>query len=303
MSAPDRVFGIPAGIFAMGLWVTATALEASMMGVLRHIGTGLDSLQIVFMRCLFGLVFFLPFILRSATAMHTTRLPTHLLRALVQVVSMMLWFMAIPLIPLAEIAALSFLAPLFATIGAIFILKEKVGWRRSSAMAVGFAGVLVLLRPGFTEINAGSFMIIGSASLWALALLIIKSLSRTDNAALMTAWSNLLLTPITLVPALFVWQWPTTEQWLLMALVGFSASCSHMAMGLAFRLADASKVLPMDFSRMLWTAIVGYIFFAQTPTIFTFIGGFMIFAAATYVTIREARLARRAAAEAAILRE
>jgi len=104
-----------------------------------------------------------------------------------------------PLIPLAEIAALSLLAPLFATIDAIFILKEKVGWRPS--------------------------------------------------------------------------------------------------------LADVSKMLPMDFSHMLWTAVVGYIFFAQTPTILTFIGGFMIFAAATYVTIREAHLARRVATEAAILRE
>lgn len=298
MNASRHVLGIPASVFAMGLWVTATALEASMMGIIRSIGSfgvTLDSLQIVFMRCLFGLIFFLPFILRSATAMHTTRLPMHMLRAFLQVVSMALWFSAIPLIPLAEIAALGFLAPLFATIGAMFILKEKVGWRRGLAMGVGFAGVIVLLRPGFADVNTGSLMIIGSASLWALALLSIKSLARTDNAALMTAWASLLLTPITLVPALFVWQWPTLEQWLLMMVVGFSASCSHMCMGFAFRLADVSKVLPMDFSRMLWTAIVGYLFFAQIPTIFTFIGGFMIFGAATYVTIREARLARRAA--------
>ncbi|MDF3075355.1 MAG: rane protein [Alphaproteobacteria bacterium] len=187
MSERHGIFGIPATIFAMGLWVTATALEASMMGVLRYIGTGLDPLQIVFMRCLFWLVFFLPFILRSTKAMHTTRLRMHLGRAGLQVVSMLLWFSAIPLIPLTDIAALSFLAPLFATIGAMFILKEKVGWRRGLAMAVGFAGVIVLLRPGFEAVNAGSLMIIGSASLWALALLIIKSLSRTDSPALMTA--------------------------------------------------------------------------------------------------------------------
>lgn len=302
MSAPERMFGLPAGVLAMGLWCFATALEASMMGIIRSI-PDLHSLQIVFMRCLFGLIFFLPFILRSATAMHTTRLPMHGLRAILQVVSMALWFMAIPLVPLAEIAALGFLAPLFATIGAILILKEKVGWRRSLAMAVGFAGVLVLLRPGFTEINAGAFMVIGSASTWAFALLTIKSLSRTESPVLMTAWVSLMLAPITLVPALFVWQWPTLEQWILMAIVGVSASCSHMCMGLAFKLADASKVLPMDFSRMLWTALVGYLFFAQTPTVFTFIGGFMIFGAATYVTIREARLARRAASEAIALRK
>ncbi len=302
MNPPARVLGVPASVFAMGLWVGATALEAAMMGVIRSLsdfGPPLDSLQIVFMRCLFGVAFFLPFILRSTTAMRTTRMPLHVLRASLQLVSTALWFMAIPLLPLAEIAALSFLAPLFATLGAILILKERVGWRRSLAMGVGFAGVIVLLRPGFETVNADFLYVIGSAFLWALALLTIKSLARTESPPLMTAWVSVLMLPLAAIPGILLWQPPSWEQWALMAVVGCVGSCAHMGIGLAFRLANASTVLPMDFCRMLWTALVGYLFFAQTPTVFTFIGGFMIFAAGTYVTLREARLAGRNAAETA----
>lgn len=296
MSDVKRVLGIPATVFAMGLWVGSTFLEASMMGVIRSIngfGPQLDSLQILFLRVLFGVVFFLPFILRSSRSMHTTRLPMHALRAFFQLTSTALWFMAIPLLPLAEIAALSFLAPLFATLGAMLILKERVGWRRSLAMGVGFSGVVVLLRPGFEEINTDFLYIVGSASLWAMALLTIKSLARTESAPLMTAWVSVLMLPFAAIPGLLVWQWPSWEQWAMIALVGCAASCAHMGVGVAFRLADASAVLPLDFCRMLWTALIGYLFFAQTPTVFTFVGGFMIFAAGTYVTLREARLARR----------
>lgn len=302
MSRPSHVLGVPASIFAMGIWVGATAMEASMMGIIRAVptfGPPLDSLQILFMRVLFGVAFFLPFILHRRRAIHTTRLPLHTLRAFLQVTSTALWFAAIPVLPLAEIAALSFLAPLFATLGAMLLLKERVGWRRGLAMAAGFSGVLVLLRPGFAAINADYLYVIGSSSLWAMALLTIKALARTESPAVMTAWASLLMLPFAALPGVLVWQWPSWEQWALMAVVGCVGSCAHMGLGLAFRLADASTVLPMDFCRMLWTALIGYLFFAQTPTVFTFIGGFMIFAAATYVTLREARLVRLRSAQAA----
>jgi drug/metabolite transporter (DMT)-like permease len=137
-------------------------------------------------------------------------------------------------------------------------------------------------------------MVIGSAVLWGFALLIIKRLTRVESPMRMTAIVTIMLTPLTLVPALFVWQWPTVEQWLLMALVGVSGSCSHMLMGTALKSADATAVLSMDFTRILWTSAIGFLFFAQVPTIFTFIGGAVVFGAATYVTLREAQLARQA---------
>jgi drug/metabolite transporter (DMT)-like permease len=289
-----RILGLPATPAAMAMWSFATLMEASMMGVLRFIGTALDPLQIVFMRCLFGMLFLLPMIVRSTGGLRIRHIGLHSGRTLLQFVSTLLWFASLTRIPLAEVAALSFLGPLVATVGAVLILRESIGWRRSLAMIAGFCGVLILLRPGFAEIKLGSLMVIGSAVLWGFALLIIKKLAGRETPMRMTAIVTIMLTPLTLVPALFVWQWPTTEQWLLMALVGVSGSCSHMLMGTAFKFADATAVLPMDFSRILWTSLIGYFFFAQEPTIFTFIGGAIVFGAATYVTLREAQLARQA---------
>ncbi|MEO8558305.1 MAG: DMT family transporter [Rhodospirillales bacterium] len=291
-----RLLGLPATPVAMAMWSFATLMEASMMGVLRYIGTALDRLQIVFMRCLFGMIFLTPLIMRSAGGLRIKHVKLHGARTILQFISMLLWFASLTLIPLAEVAALSFLAPLVATVGAVLILRESIGWRRGLAMIAGFTGVLILLRPGFTAINLGSLMVIGSAVLWGFALLIIKRLTQRETPMRMTAIVTIMLTPLTLVPALFVWQWPTTEQWLLMAVVGVSGSCSHMLMSTALKFADATAVLPMDFSRILWTSLIEFFFFAQEPTIFTFIGGIVIFAAATYVTLREAQLARQAPA-------
>jgi drug/metabolite transporter (DMT)-like permease len=289
-----RLFGLPATPVAMAMWSFATLMEASMMGVLRYIGTALDPLQIVFMRCLFGMIFLLPMIMRSAGGLRIRHVGWHGMRTVLQFISMLLWFASLTRIPLADVAALSFLGPLVATVGAVLILRERIGWRRSLAMVAGFGGVLILLRPGFTDINIGSVMVIGSAVLWGFALLIIKRLTRVESPMRMTAIVTIMLTPLTLVPALFVWQWPTVEQWLLMALVGVSGSCSHMLMGTALKSADATAVLSMDFTRILWTSAIGFLFFAQVPTIFTFIGGAVVFGAATYVTLREAQLARQA---------
>ena len=290
---------LPPVALGMMLWMLATLLESAMMGVIRHVANDIDPLQIVFLRCFFGLAFLGPWILRQITTTLTTaRFPFHALRALLQIVAMMFWFASVPRLPLADVAAIGFLAPLFATIGAVPILRERVGWRRSAALAVGFVGMLVLVRPGLRSVDAGVLMMLGSSLSWGAALLVIKSLSRTVHIGTMTAWVTVLITPFALVPALFVWQWPTTETWLLMALVGISGTCSHLLIGKAFQLTDASAVMPLDFTRMIWTSIIGWYFFGQNPDLWSWVGGAIVFGAATYITWRETLVARQKALDA-----
>lgn len=300
MSPPLRFLGLPATVAGMLMWLTATALEACMMGLIRHVvsapETALHPLQIVFLRAAFGLLFLAPWLLRSFRAtLRLTFIKRHVLRAVLQIMSMMTWFAAIALMPLADIAALAFIGPIFATIGATLLLGERVGWRRGLAMFGGFVGVLILVRPGLREFNLGVPLVLASAFTWGMTLLVIKSLSRHETAAAMTSWATILLLPLALVPAVLVWQAPTLEQWLCVAAVGALATSAQLLMGQAFRLADVSAVLPMDFGRMVWTTLVGYLFFAQYPDIFTWIGGAIVFGSATYVTLREAALARRSA--------
>ncbi len=278
----------------MGLWVAATMCETVMVGCVRIVSQDLHSLQVLFLRMFCGLLVLAPWFIRlGASGLRTTVFPLHALRSGLQIMAMTMWFASVPLVILADIAALSFLAPLFATAGAMLLLGERVGWRRGLALAVGFGGVLVIVRPG-DSFNIGWGLLVGAAACWAGALLVIKRMARSETPASMTAWVTLLITPLLAIPAAFVWRDPSWAQWGLMMVAGCAGTFTHLLMAQAFRHAEASAVLPMDFSRMIWITLLGYMLFSETPTWHVWVGGALIFAAATYVTLREARLARSA---------
>lgn len=283
-----------ATLAGMALWIAATVCETAMVGCVRVVSQDLHPMQVLFLRMACGLVVLAPWLLRlGAIGLRTTVFPLHALRAGLQLGAMSLWFVSVPLVTLADIAALSFLAPLFATAGAILLLGERVGWRRSLALLVGFGGVLVIVRPG-GDFNIGWASLIGAAALWASALLVIKRMARQETSTRMTAWSTLLITPVLVIPALFVWRDPSWAQWGLMMGAGVAGTATHLLMGQSFRYAEASAVMPMDFFRMVWITLLGYVLFSETPTWHVWLGGGLIFAAATYVTLREAAVARQA---------
>ena len=215
---------------------------------------------------------------------------THALRVTINFVSMAMFFYALSITPLAEVAALTFSAPIFATVLAIFIFKEVVGPSRWGAILIGFAGTLVILRPGFETINIGALLAMGAALLWGTAIIIIKDLGKTDSPLTITTYMVLLLIPISLVPALIVWEWPTWGQlgWLLV--VGTCGSIGHLLLNHALKQAPTNVVMPIDFARLIWVAIFGYFLFAETPGIFVWIGGAMIFASGLWIPHTENRL-------------
>lgn len=284
-----------ATLIGMALWVAATICETVMVGCVRVVSHDLHPLQVVFLRMFCGLLVLAPWFVRlGAQGLRTTVFPLHALRAGLQILAMVLWFASVPLVILADVAALSFLAPLFATAGAMLLLGERVGWRRGLALLVGFGGVLVIVRPG-SGFNIGWGLLIGAAAFWAAALLVIKRMARSETSPTMTAWATLLIAPVLLIPAVFVWRDPSWAQWGLMMIAGLAGTSTHLLMGQAFRHAEASAVLPMDFSRMIWITLLGYLLFDETPTWHVWVGAALIFAAATYVTLREARLAAASA--------
>ncbi|TXL71651.1 DMT family transporter [Vineibacter terrae] len=282
-----------ATLIGMALWVAATICETAMVGCVRIVSQDLHPLQVVFLRMFCGLVVLAPWLLRlGAAGLRTTVFRLHALRSGLQVMAMTMWFASVPLVILADIAALSFLAPLFATAGAMLLLGERVGWRRGLALLIGFSGVLVIVRPG-SSFNIGWGLLILAAVFWASALLVIKRMASSETSPCMTAWATILITPVLLIPAVFVWRDPSWTQWALMLAAGLAGTTTHLLMGQSFRYAEASAVMPMDFARMLWITLLGYMLFDETPTWHVWVGGALIFAAATYVTLREARLARR----------
>ncbi|HET6522227.1 MAG TPA: DMT family transporter, partial [Geminicoccaceae bacterium] len=203
---------------------------------------------------------------------------------------MLTFFLGVSLTPLATVAALSFTSPLFATLGAILLLKEAMGIRRWTGLILGFAGALVILRPGVDAIDPGALLIVLSSALWACALIDIKILARTESSLTITAWAGLFLTPLSLLAAVWFWRWPTAEELAWLALVGALGSIGQLSVAQALKELDATVVLPLDFTKLIWGASIGYLIFAEIPDVWTFVGGMLILASVTYIAYREGRV-------------
>jgi drug/metabolite transporter (DMT)-like permease len=263
--------------------------------VAEDAGNPLPPLEVVFLRNVFGVVALLPVFVRSGLRVfRTRRLKLHVARALVQSVGMVCFFTGLTLIPFAEVTALSFSAPLFATVLAIAVLGERVRIRRISALGLGFLGVLVVVQPGAGALSVGALLILGSSLMWAVAMTVIKSLSRTETSVTSTLYAGILMAPITLLPALHVWVDPSVGQLLWLLGIGAAGTLGHVAFAQAFKLAEMSAVLPLDFLRLVWASAFGYWLFAETPSLASWVGGLLIFASASYIAFRESSLARRA---------
>ena len=197
--------------------------------------------------------------------------------------------MALVLIPLAQISALSFTAPLFTTVTAVVVLGEVIRIRRITALAVGFAGTWIILRPGVVEVELGSILALLSALGWGASMVLVKILSRSDSAIGITFYGALFIAPISLIAAIPYWQTPTLAELAWMAAIAVFATLVHLCFNQAIKEADLTVLLPFDFTRLIWAAIVGYLVFAEAPSVWTWVGGAMIFVAGTYLAIREGR--------------
>ncbi len=202
------------------------------------------------------------------------------------------FFYALGMTPVARVTALSFTAPLFAAILSVLVLGEVFRLRRWTATLCGFLGTLVILRPGFAEIDLGSLLALGAALLWGCTLIVIKVLTRTESAMTITSYMNILLTLLSLVPALLVWRTPEGAQWVGLLAIGVLGTLGQVAITQSLKEADTGAVMPFDFFKLIWVAIMGYLFFAEVPGLFVWLGGAIVFASATYIAIRERRLAR-----------
>lgn len=270
-----------------------TGMQSAIRFVAEDTANPLHPLELVFFRNIFGVIAIAPVFMRSGlTILKTRRIGLHLSRAVIQSIGMMSFFVGLTLIPLTEVTALSFSAPLFATVLAIFVMGERVRIRRISALIIGFAGVLIVLQPGVGAVSTGALFIVVSSLIWAIAMTMIKSLSRTDSAVTSTLYAGLFMTPMTLVPALFVWTTPSLHQLMWLLLVGVAGTLGHVCFAQAFKLAEMSAVLPLDFLRLVWASLFGYFLFAETPGLYSWLGGLVIFGSASYIAFREAKLSR-----------
>jgi drug/metabolite transporter (DMT)-like permease len=273
----------------------ATFFFSTTNAIIRTLSSDLPPVEIAFFRSIFAVLLQLPFVVWYGMAsLKTARPELHVARGVLHAVSMILWFVALSMISLAEAAALEFAAPIMATTIAILFLGEVARMRRLIALAIGIIGVFIVVRPGFEAVTWGQILVLTSVALWAGCQLIIRELGRTDSAFVQGFYTVVIFVPITAVVAIPVWVWPTWTELGVSFIIAASSTIGIWFYGEAFRRAEMTAILPLESTKLIWGVLYGLVLFSEEPEILTLIGGVVIFSAAAYITIREAQLARRA---------
>lgn len=261
--------------FLMGLSVGMLACLDAIVKIINS--QGMHPFEIVFFRNVFGLVALLPFFMRIGFKELKTQRPMfHICRGGIHAAAMIMWFWALTVIPLADATALNFIMPVFASIGAIIFMNERSKLMRWVSVGIGFLGMLIILRPGFEEVDFGTWVVLCGAIFMAISKLMAKSLTRSERPSTIVAYMSLVLTFISFVPAVFVWTWPTSEIWLWLMITGFVGSLAHVIQAQSFKEGDVTLVEPAGFLRLIWAAAIGYIIFGEIPQIWSWIGAVVI---------------------------
>ncbi len=284
------VHGLSGNQRGMALMFVATIGLAAGQGMVRQVSAELHTFEIVFLTTLTGLPILLPWFVRHGLELfRTTRFGLHLVRTLIVVFGMTAWVHALAITPLATASALSFSAPIFATVLAVVVLGERVGGARWFAVFLGVAGMLVILRPGLIAVELGPLLAVTAALSRGVILIIIKVLSRTDSSVTILAYVMVLFVPLTLVQALLVWRWPSPEAWMWLVGIGVIGTGAMLMVTQAIKEAETSVVMPLFFFQLVWMSLIGFAFFGEIPSVFAWIGGAMIIASGTFIAYREAR--------------
>jgi drug/metabolite transporter (DMT)-like permease len=266
-------------------WMIMAGFCWTIMTILvRQLSADYSSFEILFFRNLVSVCILLPLAMRSGlSSLKTQRLPLHSLRALLSYIGVLLLFYGIANIPLPDVTALSFTQPLFVVVLAALILKEIVNGARWIAVIAGFVGLLVIVRPGVVAVELATILVLLSAFSYAVSNICVKRLMTTDTANQSVFYFNLLMLPIALVPALFVWVTPALADLPLFVAIGVNGTIAVYAYARSFTLADASAVMPFDFLRMPMAATAAFLLFSETGDIWTWVGSVIIFASSYFL--------------------
>ena len=273
------------------LVVSAAGSQSAMHAIVLFLSPSIHPFELAFFRSLFGFIVILPLLLRGGIDSVRTHQPRlQMLRGVVSIAAMMSWFYGLSMVPLAEAAALSFTNVIFGSLAAIIFLREKMTMARGIAVFIGFVGVLVILRPGFVQMDIGVVCVLFSALCWGCSVVIVKQLGRTDAAVSIVAWVGIQLSILSLPFALSVWVWPTMEEWLWLSLLGTLATIGHLCMVQGLKLTDAMTIFPLDFTRLIWASLFGLFIFSEWPDVWTFVGAGIIVISGTFMLYREDRI-------------
>jgi drug/metabolite transporter (DMT)-like permease len=277
------------------IWMVLTGLNfVAVTAIVKHIGNEVPAAQSAFLRYFLGLVFLIPMI-RPILAAHLTKRQLKLFaaRGVVHTVAVILWFFAMARIPIADVTAMNYLSPVYVTLGAALVLKEALPPRRLAAVIIALVGAIVILRPGFREIDQGHIAMLGTALMFAAGYLIAKQLSGEVSAAVVVGMLSITVT-IGLAP--FAWAVWVPVAWSdigWLFLVACFATAGHYTMTLAFAAAPLTVTQPVTFLQLIWAVAMGALVFNEPVDGWVVFGGAIIMASISFITWREALAKRR----------
>ena len=271
--------------FNLLAWVMLPIMD----GFAKYLSSDLPVLQITWARYFFTVAFTLPvmFFFFRKNLVWTDKPKLQLIRGLILLTANVCFFYSISIISLAKALTLAFIAPLIVTAFSPIFLGEKVGFRRWSAVIIGFIGSMVVIRPGFVEINLASLAALGTGVMYGFYLIITRKLSSSDNPLLTLLLTGVVGAIIVSFVMPFVWIKPTLNQWSMMAAIGIFACVGHLFIILSLKYADASKLAPFSYFEIVTNIIIGYYFFSDFPDKWTFLGLFIIILSGIYISRRE----------------
>jgi drug/metabolite transporter (DMT)-like permease len=272
------------------LMIAAMAILPSLDVVAKILGQqGVPIMQIVWARMVFGAVLTLPFAAARVgpRGLIPDRPLVHGLRAGLLIAATFFFFLALTYLPIADALAIFFVQPLIVTALSPIVLGEQVGRRRWTAVCVGFLGTLIIIRPGFQEINAGVILALAAGTSLALYMLMTRRIAGQAAAVVTTFHTSAIGGLITTVFVLFLWEPPTLAQWGLYLLIGIIATAGHFLIVRAYDHAEASLLAPLAYTEMIMAVIAGWYFFDDFPDVWTFVGVSILIASAIYISIRE----------------
>jgi drug/metabolite transporter (DMT)-like permease len=273
-AAPSEA-SLSKAVLWMGGWL---ALMVTIAVAGREAAGELDVFQVMLVRSIIGFALLYPLVHKAGgfAAMRTARPLQHIGRNLVHYAAQYGWFLALTLIPLAQVVALEFTMPIWTAILAVAFLGENMNVWKKCAVALGLAGVAIIVRPGMSAVDFGQVVALLAAVGFAVSVTMVKSLTRTEEVTVIIFWMLIIQSAIGLVPALLVWRWPPAEIWSWLVLIAFCGTFSHYCMARAMVHADATVVVPMDFLRVPLTAVAGWLVYSETLDALTVTGTMVI---------------------------
>ena len=279
------------------LWMGGAVLSFLIMAIaVRELSDTMNTFEILTLRSIVGLAITFAFVMRFGWyEIRTERLKLHLVRNVFHFGGQFGWFLGISLLPLATVFTLEFTIPVWAAMLAVIVLRERLHHARIIAIICGFGGVLIIMKPGAEVVNLVSLIVVGAAFGYAVSYITTKPLVVTDSPLAILFYMNLMQLPFGLVPAIFTWVQPTTNDVLWIVLVGVTALTAHYCVTRAFQVADTLTVIPLDYLRMPLAAVIGYVFYQESFELTLFAGAIVIIAGNYYNIRYEAKLIKSAA--------